>query len=626
MPSDSKKKRDQKKKEAAKQRTQKKPQKTNGANCNADDADPTEDNRNETQSNGTTEVNELAECLEKDMDINASARACTGVLAVHPRSRDIKIDNFSITFHGTEILCDTKLELNCGRRYGLIGLNGSGKSTLLAAIGNREVPIQDHIDIYHLSREIAASEKSALMAVMEVDKERNRLEKLAEELVQFDDDESHEQLMDVYERLDEIGAETAETKAAYILHGLGFSKDMQHKKCKDFSGGWRMRIALARALYVRPHLLLLDEPTNHLDLEACVWLEEELKTYKRILMIISHSQDFMNGICTNIIHLDKKRLKYFGGNYDAFIRTRLELLENQAKRYNWEQDQIAHMKDYIARFGHGSAKLARQAQSKEKTLAKMVAGGLTERVISDKTVQFYFPSCGTIPPPVIMVQNVSFRYTGSGPWIYKNLEFGIDLDTRLALVGPNGAGKSTLLKLLYGELVPADGLIRKNSHLRIARYHQHLHELLDLNLSALEYMMQSFPEVKEIEEMRKIIGRYGLTGRQQICPIRQLSDGQRCRVVFAWLAFQAPHLLLLDEPTNHLDMETIDALAEAINDFEGGMVLVSHDFRLINQVAEEIWVCENGTVTKWQGDILAYKEFLREKVLKDNAKGKINAK
>ena len=181
--------------------------------------------------------------------------------------------------------------------------------------------------------------------------------------------------------------------------------------------------------------------------------------------------------------MTKKRLKYYTGNYDMFVKTRMELLENQMKQYNWEQDQIAHMKNYIARFGHGSAKLARQAQSKEKTLAKMVASGLTERAVDDKMLNFYFPSCGKIPPPVIMVQNVSFRYNEKTPYIYKNLEFGIDLDTRIALVGPNGAGKSTLLKLLAGELQPTSGMIRKNSHLKVARYHQHLHELLDLDLS-----------------------------------------------------------------------------------------------------------------------------------------------
>ncbi|XP_046983483.1 ATP-binding cassette sub-family F member 2 [Schistocerca americana] len=634
MPSDAKKREQQRKKEAAKARQSgRKPQQSkaqaveNGAAAGDKDKEttpPAEANGIATE-NGDREISaEEALCmkLEADARLNAEARACTGSLAVHPRSRDIKIDNLSISFHGHELLQDSVLELNCGRRYGLLGLNGCGKSTLLSVLGNREVPIPEHIDIFHLTREMPASDKTALQCVMEVDEERIRLEKLAESLVSCEDDESQEQLLDVYERLDDLSADTAEARAAWILHGLGFSPDMQRKRTRDFSGGWRMRIALARALYVTPHLLLLDEPTNHLDLDACVWLEEELKSYKRILVIISHSQDFLNGVCTNIIHLDKKKLKYYTGNYDAFVRTRLELLENQMKQYNWEQDQIAHMKNYIARFGHGSAKLARQAQSKEKTLAKMVAQGLTERVTTDKTVHFYFPSCGSIPPPVIMVQNVSFRYTDTGPWIYKNLEFGIDLDTRLALVGPNGAGKSTLLKLLYGDLIPTEGMIRKNSHLRIARYHQHLHELLDLDLSPLEYMMRSFPEVKEKEEMRKIIGRYGLTGRQQVCPIRQLSDGQRCRVVFAFLAWQAPHLLLLDEPTNHLDMETIDALADAINDFEGGMVLVSHDFRLISQVAEEIWVCENGTVTKWQGGIHTYKEHLKAKILKDKANNK----
>ncbi|KAH8341653.1 hypothetical protein KR074_000329 [Drosophila pseudoananassae] len=610
MPSDAKKRDAQRKKDARNKKIQQIPstKKTNGTT------------NGQPLDREMTEEEKLCAKLEEEARISAEARSCTGSLAVHPRSRDVKIANFSITFFGSELLQDTMLELNCGRRYGLIGLNGCGKSSLLAVLGGREVPIPPHIDIFHLTREIPASSKSALQCVMEVDEERIKLEKLAEELAMSDEDDAQEQLIDIYERLDDMSADQAEAKAARILHGLGFDKAMQQKQAKDFSGGWRMRIALARALFVKPHLLLLDEPTNHLDLDACVWLEEELKEYKRILVLISHSQDFLNGVCTNIIHLTGKRLKYYTGNYEAFVRTRMELLENQMKQYNWEQDQIAHMKNYIARFGHGSAKLARQAQSKEKTLAKMVAQGLTEKVSDDKVLNFYFPSCGKVPPPVIMVQNVNFRYNDETPWIYKNLEFGIDLDTRLALVGPNGAGKSTLLKLLYGDLVPTSGMIRKNSHLRIARYHQHLHELLDLDASPLEYMMRAFPDVKEKEEMRKIIGRYGLTGRQQVCPIRQLSDGQRCRVVFAWLAWQVPHLLLLDEPTNHLDMETIDALADAINDFDGGMVLVSHDFRLINQVAEEIWVCEKETVTKWKGGILTYKDHLKSKIVSENEK------
>jgi len=563
-----------------------------------------------------TSEEKLVMALEEESRMATEARACTGVLGIHPLARDIKIDNFSVTFYGAELLQDTKLELSCGNRYGLMGVNGCGKSTLLACLGNREVPIQDHIDIYYLAREIPASEKTALEAVMEADEERVKLEALAEMLALETDDASQEYLMQVYERLDDLGADTAESRAAHLLMGLQFTPAMQNKKCKDFSGGWRMRVALARALFLKPHLLLLDEPTNHLDLEACVWLEEELKTYPTILLIVSHSQDFLNGVCTSIMHMDLRKLKIYGGNYDQFMKTRGEQVEAQMKQYNWEQEQIAHMKEYIARFGHGSAKLARQAQSKEKTLAKMVADGLTQKVVADRSVSFCFYDCGKIPPPVIMVQNVSFRYNDETPWIYKNLEFGMDLDTRLALVGPNGAGKSTLIKLIYGTEVPTEGMVRRHNHLKLGLYHQHLHELLEMDLSPLDYMLKKFPEFKERDEMRKVIGRYGITGKAQTAPIKQLSDGQKCRVVFAWLSWQMPHMLLLDEPTNHLDMETIDALADAIKGYEGGVILVSHDFRLIDQVAKDIWICENQKVTKWDGDILAYKNHLKAKVMK----------
>merc|ERR1739844_551245 len=590
---------------------------SNGTNGEITDKLGSVNGSKENSSEKTTYEEELCARLENEARLASEARACTGVLGIHPMSKDIKMDNFSVTFHGAELIVDSKVELSCGQKYGLIGVNGSGKSSFLAVLGNREVPIQDHIDIFYLAREMPASEKTALEAVMEADEERLKLEKLAEELALNEDEESQDYLMEVYERMGEIGADTAEVKASQLLKGLGFNTAMQNKMGKDYSGGWRMRIALARALFIKPHLLLLDEPTNHLDLEACVWLEEEFKNYKQILVIISHSQDFMNGVCTQIMHLDKQRLTYFGGNYDTFVRTRAELLEAQEKKYQWEQDQIAHMKNYIARFGHGSAKLARQAQSKEKTLAKMVAEGLTEKVTADRSQSFAFYSCGTIPPPVIMIQNVSFRYNDETPHIYKNLEFGLDLDTRLALVGPNGAGKSTLLKLIFGDLNPTEGMVRRNNHLKFGRYHQHLHEILELDLSPLDYMMKQFPEVKERDDMRRIIGRYGITGKAQTACMKQLSDGQKCRVVFAWLAWQCPHMLLLDEPTNHLDMETIDALGDAINNFEGGLVLVSHDFRLINQVADKIWICENQTVTEWKGDILTYKDHLKSKVMKE---------
>ncbi|CAL4899491.1 unnamed protein product [Urochloa decumbens] len=542
--------------------------------------------------------------------LKLSDRTCTGVLASHPLSRDIHIESLSLTFHGHDLIVDSELELNYGRRYGLLDLNGCGKSTLLTAIGCRELPIPEHMDIYHLSHEIEASDMSALQAVVSCDEERVKLEKEAE-ILAAQDDGGGDALDRVYERLDAMDAGTAEKRAAEILFGLGFNKQMQAKKTKDFSGGWRMRIALARALFMNPTILLLDEPTNHLDLEACVWLEEMLKKFDRILVVISHSQDFLNGVCTNIIHMQNKKLKLYTGNYDQYVQTRSELEENQMKQYKWEQEQIASMKEYIARFGHGSAKLARQAQSKEKTLAKMERGGLTERVVRDKVLVFRFTDVGKLPPPVLQFVEVKFGYTPDN-LIYKSLDFGVDLDSRIALVGPNGAGKSTLLKLMTGDLSPLDGMVRRHNHLRIAQYHQHLAEKLDLDMSALAYMMKEYPGTEE-EKMRSAVGRFGLSGKAQVMPMKNLSDGQRSRVIFAWLAYRQPQLLLLDEPTNHLDIETIDSLAEALNEWDGGLVLVSHDFRLINQVAQEIWVCENQAVTRWEGDIMDFKAHLKSK-------------
>lgn len=542
-------------------------------------------------------------------------RSCTGVLSSQYLSRDLKIENFSMGLYGQQLIKDTKLEFNWGRRYGLLGFNGAGKSTLLTCIGNREIPIPDHISVYHLDREADATDKTAMEFVVEdVEKEKKRLEKEAEELEETEEGATSDRVQDIYDTLDALQAETAAKRAGEILHGLGFDGAMQNKKTKDFSGGWRMRIALAKALFVLPNMLLLDEPTNHLDLEACVWLEEYLAKYNRILVLISHSQDFLNNVCTNIILLNNGQLTYYTGNYDSYVKSRKEKEENQMKQYNWEQEQINHMKEYIARFGHGSAKLAKQAQSKEKTMAKMIENGLTEKVVGDKVFSFRFINTGKLPPPVLTFNKVSFGYSGKpGDELYKDVEFGIDLDSRVALVGPNGVGKSTLLKLMVGQLMGQQGLVRRHNHLRIGWYHQHLTDQLDLNQSPLDWMMDQYKGI-EFEQMRRIVGRFGITGKTQTLPMGTLSDGQKSRVVFAWLAYKEPHLLLLDEPTNHLDMETIDALAEAINEFDGGLILVSHDFRLINQVAKEIWICENKKVTPWKGNIMDYKKVLRQKM------------
>ena len=300
------------------------------------------------------------------------------------------------------------------------------------------------------------------------------------------------------------------------------------------------------------------------------------------------------------------------GDYDTYVRTRAELEENQMKKYRWEQDQIANMKEYIARFGHGSAKLARQAQSKEKVLAKMVREGLTEKVETERVVKFDFENVGKLPPPVLQFTEVTFGYS-KDKVLYSNVDLGVDLDSRVAIVGPNGAGKSTLLKLMTGDLDPLDGMVKRHNHLKIGQYHQHLTELLPMDKSPLEYMVDEYGQDIGEEKMRAAIGRFGITGKNQTMSMRKLSDGLKSRVVFAWLAYRKPHMLLLDEPTNHLDMETIDSLAAAINDWDGGLVLVSHDFRLISQVANEIWTVADGAVTKWDGDIIQYKDYLRKR-------------
>jgi len=556
-------------------------------------------------------VDELTKAVE---EVKLSHRTCTGVLASNPIERDIKITKFSLSYYGKVLIAETELELNYGRRYGLIGRNGSGKSTFLECLAAREVPIPDQIDIFHLSEEAEAQDLSALDAVVYVAKQEiQKLEIESEKLLETEGPEC-DALQLIYERLDELDPNTLETRAGELLAGLGFTKTQVQKKTKDLSGGWRMRVSLARALLVTPALLLLDEPTNHLDIEACVWLEEYLANYPHILVVISHSQDFLNNVCTNTINLTHQKLIYYGGNYDTFVKTKNDTEIDQMKRYAKQQDEIQHIKQFIASCGTYS-NLVRQAKSRQKILDKMEADGLVEKVQEEKKYSFYFPDCGKLPPPVLQVSGVSFSYSGNKKdFLYNELDLSVDLDSRVALVGPNGVGKSTLLKLMCGDLEPVIGNISRNSHLRIGRYYQHSVDQLDMALTPLEFMRRTYEHLQiEETEWRQTIGKFGISGYQQSTPIGQLSDGQKSRLVFCCISMNTPHLLFLDEPTNHLDMECIDSLAEAIQNFEGGLVLVSHDFRLIKQVAKEIWMCDNKTVTPFKGDIHQYKQQVKRK-------------
>ena len=563
----------------------------------------------------------------------ATERNASGVVISDKQSRDLHIDSFSMSFHGRLLIDNALVQLNYGQRYGLLGENGSGKTTFLEALANRDVEIPEHIDIYLVRGEAEPSDEDALDFIIKSAREKvARLEKEIEDMSVADDvDEVALELK--YEELEELDPSTFEAKAGAILHGLGFSQQMMHKPTKDLSGGWRMRVSLARALFIKPHLLLLDEPTNHLDLEAVVWLEAYLSTYNHILVLTSHSADFMDNVCTNILDLTiQKQFITYGGNYSTYVRTKSENEVNQMKAYHKQQEEIAHIKKFIASAGT-YANLVKQAKSKQKIIDKMEAAGLIEPVVQPKQLRFNFEDVRKLPPPIIAFNDVGFSYSGKKEdFLYQDLSFGIDMDSRVAIVGQNGTGKSTLLNLITGALMPVEGSVQRHAGLKLGKYSQHSADQLPYDKSPIEYMeimnKEKYPD-KDVQFWRGQLGRFGLSGQHQTAAIRTLSDGLRNRVVFAQLAMENPHILLLDEPTNHLDMGSIDALAAAIKEFEGGVVIVSHDFRLISQVAEELWEVKDRKIvnlSKQDIGIADYKKILMQNSAQAIERAKVTAK
>lgn len=552
---------------------------------------------------------------------------------------DIKVHNLTIRAKGKILLENTTLTVAAGRRYGLVGPNGKGKSTLLRMIARRQVPVPESLDVLLVEQEVVGTDASALESVVAADVELMSLRAEEAELndklstldvskdVHEDDEDLAGRLTEVYDRMAEIGGASAEARASKILHGLGFTEAMQKRATNLFSGGWRMRISLARALYIQPTVLLLDEPTNHLDLRAVLWLEEYLTRWKKTLIVVSHDRDFLNSVTTDIIHLHDERLHYYRGNFAQFE----EMYEQRRREVNKEFEKF--QKQLKAAKKSGSKANADKVQKEAKAStsrkerqrggvtadANSAASGSGPRQWNDYTVKFEFPEPTELPPPLLQLIDADFKYPGRDDFGLRYLNIGIDMGSRVAIVGPNGAGKTTLMNLLAGDLEPTAGDQRKSHKLRIGRYNQHFVDALSFDVSPVEYLMSRFPtEGLKPEDMRAKLGKFGLSGHHHLQPICKLSGGQKARVVFAAIALSNPHILLLDEPTNHLDMQSIDALAEALEEFEGGVVIISHDSRLLSSVCDdaeraEVWIVENGEVEQYDGDFEDYKnELIKE--------------
>lgn len=548
----------------------------------------------------------------------ASKRAVTGVLASERTSYDVKFEAFSMQVGGNQLVNDTSIELTKGCRYGLIGENGSGKSNILASIAQRDVPLPDFIDVFHLHEEAKPTEQTAVEAVVgHIVEEAERLQTFADKIMEECGAED-ERISAIYERIEELDPAGSEPRARKILSGLGFADRLvpMDRKTKHMSGGWRMRVSLAKALFAAPSLLLLDEPTNHLDLEACVWLEDHLSTYNKCLLVVSHSQDFLNAVCTHTVWLQNSTLKYYGGNYASFCKIVEEEERVQMRMYEKQQADIDKLETFC-RVNRANG-VAQSAKSKKKVLEGLQDDAIDKPTLRAPTLTFTFQECSKLEPPVLPFDNVSFSYSGKAEdYLYTKLDLAVDCDSRVALVGPNGCGKSTLMKMMSGELSPTEGTIQKHQHLIMGQFHQHSADILENDLSPLGFLKKLFPPavIRRTEEVwRSYLDMFGFTSKQMTTEIGMLSDGQKSRLVFAVLAMKPYNILLLDEPTNHLDVDAVDGLASAIKAFKGGVVLVSHDFRLIDQVCNEIWVCDNKTVQKYDGSIHQYKRMLARKM------------
>jgi ATP-binding cassette subfamily F protein 3 len=504
------------------------------------------------------------------------------------------------------LLENASFTLHAGWHIGVVGRNGTGKSTLFAALLGQlhadkgDIAVQKNLAIATVAQETPALPDLALEFALDGDAELRELER---RLLKAEAAHDAHKISDIHERLNAIGGYAARARAASLLHGLGFSTEAQERPISSFSGGWRMRLNLARALMCRSDLLLLDEPTNHLDLDAVIWLQDWLREYPGTLLVISHDREFLDAVTSHTLHLEGTRATLYTGNYSQFERIRAEQMALQSATYAKQQRQVAHLQSFINRFKAKASK-ATQAQSRVKQLERMQ---LVEAAHADTEFSFEFPQPDRLPAPLIRFHEVAAGYPGKT--ILDKLRVHIAPGERIGLLGPNGAGKSTLVRTLAGELAPLAGEAMRDPYLRIGYFAQHQMEQLDPKASPILHLRRIDPKGSE-QSFRDFLGGFNFRGDRAFEAIAPFSGGEKARLALALVVYQKPNLLLLDEPTNHLDLDMRHALETALMDYAGAVVLVSHDRHLLTSTCETLWLVADGRCEEFAGDLADYARWL----------------
>lgn len=515
----------------------------------------------------------------------------------------LKIEDITYSVEGRPLFEGASATIPTGHKVGLVGRNGAGKTTLFRlirgelALEGGSISLPSRARIGGVAQEVPSSETSLLDTVLAADEERAAL--LAESQTATDPT----RIAEIQSRLADIDAWSAEARASSILKGLGFDADKQRMPCSAFSGGWRMRVALAGVLFSQPDLLLLDEPTNYLDLEGALWLESYLAKYPHTVLIISHDRGLLNRAVQGILHLDNRKLTYWSGPYDQFARQMAERRAVLAAEAKKQEARRAHLQSFVDRFKAKASK-ATQAQSRVKMLEKMTPITAPEDA---KRVVFTFPEPEELSPPIINLEGAAVGY--GGPPVLRKLSLRIDQDDRIALLGRNGEGKSTLSKLLAGKLQAAEGRVHRSGKLRIGYFAQHQVDELHVDETPLQHLQRLRPDEGQ-PKLRARLAGFGLMADQAETVVGRLSGGQKARLSLLLATIDAPHLLILDEPTNHLDIESREALVEALTEYSGAVILVSHDMHLLSLVADRLWLVKGGAVTPFTEDLEAYRRML----------------